>query len=88
MALAWDSHTTGSGLFNRTDTLTADLDLRVTAPNGTNYNSVTYDNSYEFIEFTAPVTGSNYLITVLRARFDSPSEYYALAWTKWVGTGE
>lgn len=80
VALTWDSHTSGT-MFDKTDTLTADLDLKVTYPGGTRY-SLTYDNSYEFVSFTATTTGM-VTITVSQPRFDRASEYWSLAWLKW-----
>ncbi len=43
------------------------------------------DNSYEIVEFIAPVTGS-YTATIWRNRFDGSSEPLAFAW--WKGTRE
>jgi subtilisin family serine protease len=80
VALAWDSHTAGT-MFDKTDTLTADLDLTVTFPGGAN-TSLTYDNSYEFVSFTAPQTGT-VSIRVSQPRFDRASEYWSLAWLRW-----
>jgi hypothetical protein len=83
VAFAWNSDTSG-GLFTKVDTLRADLDLRVYRPGGTIVGtSATFDNAYEFVEFTAPVTGT-YTINIQAARFDGASEYYGLVWTKWL----
>ncbi|MEO8247549.1 MAG: S8 family serine peptidase, partial [Chloroflexota bacterium] len=84
VALAWNSHTSGSGTSMSGDTLTADLDLRVRQPDGTVVGSYTFDNAHESIEFTARVTGTA-IVEVLQTRFDAASERYGLAWTKWGG---
>jgi len=80
IALTWDSHTAGA-MFTKTDTLTADLDLSVNYPGGAIASS-SWDNSYEFVSFTAPQAG-NVTITVRQPRFDRASEYWSLAWLKW-----
>jgi Bacterial pre-peptidase C-terminal domain len=80
VALTWDSHTTG-GMFTKTDTLTADLDIVVNYPGG-QATSLSFDNSYEFVSFTAPQAG-DVTVTVNKPRFNAPSEYWSLAWLKW-----
>jgi chitodextrinase len=87
IALVWDSHTSGSNL-SKTDTLTADLDLRATFPDGATRSSLTFDNNYEFIEYT-PTAGGTATIHVGATRFDATSEDFALAWVKWpTATGD
>jgi hypothetical protein len=81
VALAWNSHTSGSSNLSKTDVLRSDLDLRVTGPDGARIGSYTIDNSYEFVEFTVPTSGFA-SIEVLQSRFDGPSERYGLAWAK------
>ncbi|MEP6468367.1 MAG: S8 family serine peptidase [Chloroflexota bacterium] len=81
VALAWNSHTRGSDNLSLTDVLRADLDLLVTAPDGSKVGSFTIDNSYEFVEFVMP-TGGVATIDVLQTRFDGRSETYGLAWAK------
>lgn len=81
VALAWNSHTTGWRNLDKTDVLRADLDLRVTGPDGAQIGSYTIDNSYEFVEVTMPMAGIA-SIEVLQSRFDGPSERYGLAWAK------
>ena len=60
--LVWtaDMHTDGSNpggeLFSQ-DLLTADLDLRVTMPGGGSAASVSFDNSYEFVDLAASSSG-------------------------------
>jgi hypothetical protein len=78
---AWNSHTRGSDNLSITDVLRADLDLRVTAPDGSTRGSYTVDNSYEFVEFVMSTDGVA-TIEVLQTRFDGPSETYGLAWAK------
>ena len=77
IVLTWNSHTSGP-MLNKTDTLTADLDLYVTYPGGSR-SSITYDNNYEFVGFTAPSSGT-VTITVAKPRFDASSEPWGLAW--------
>jgi hypothetical protein len=84
VALAWNSHTSGSGTSMTGDTLTADLDLRVRQPDGTVSGSYTFDNAHESVEFTARATGTA-VVEVVQTRFDAASERYGLAWTKWGG---
>ena len=56
VALAWSSHTSGA-MLTKADTLTADLDLRVTLPGGATRGSYTLDNANEWVEFVAPRAG-------------------------------
>jgi hypothetical protein len=81
VAVAWNSHTTGTGNLSKTDVLRTDLDLRVIAPNGADAGSFTLDNSYEFVEMTMPASGTA-TIQVQQTRFDGTSETYGLAWAK------
>ena len=81
VALAWNSHTSGTRNLSKTDVLRADLDLRVTAPDGRVLGSYTIDNSYEFVEMVMPSSGVA-TIEVLQSRFDGRSERYGLAWAK------
>ena len=77
--LAWDSSTSGS-IFGKIDTLTTDLDLRVSYPGGTK-QSLSWDNAYEHVAFTAPSSGT-VTITVRKVRFDGPNSFWGLAWLK------
>jgi hypothetical protein len=79
VALAWSSHTSGSSNTGKTDTLAADLDLRVVGPNGAVSWGATFDNSYEWVDVTAAQTGK-LRIEIRNARFDASSEPYGLAW--------
>ncbi|MCV0402350.1 MAG: cell wall-binding repeat-containing protein [Chloroflexi bacterium] len=86
VVLSWNSKTSGTSISNRTDRLAADLDLRITQPNGSVLGSYTFDNNYEWVEFTASSTGT-VRIEVRQSRFESSSERYGLAWAKWnIGT--
>ena len=86
VVLTWNSRTSGSSIATRTDRLTADLDLRVVQPDGSVVGSYTFDNNYEWVEFTASRTGTA-RIELRQARFDSTAERFGLAWAKWsVGT--
>lgn len=78
VAVVWDSHTTGNGT---TDTLTADYDLTVTRPDGIVESSSSWDNSYEYVDFTSDRSGT-VSVRIHAARFDAPYEYLALAWVK------
>ena len=80
VALAWSSHTSGA-MLTKADTLTADLDLRVTLPGGATRGSYTLDNANEWVEFVAPASGTA-RIEVLGTRFDATAEPYGLAWAK------
>ena len=81
VALAWNSHTGGSGNLSKTDVLRADLDLRVIGPDGADVGSYTIDNAHEFVEVAIPSTGTA-IIEIRQSRFDGPSETYGLAWAK------
>jgi Subtilase family/Bacterial Ig-like domain len=81
VALAWNSHTSGSANLSKTDVLRADLDLRVIAPNGAVVGSYTIDNAYEFVEMIMPSSGTA-RIEIRQSRFDGASETYGLAWAK------
>jgi putative cell wall-binding protein len=80
VALAWSSHTSGAAL-TKADTLTADLDLRLTLPGGVTRGSYTLDNASEWVDFVAPTTGTA-RIEILGTRFDAAAEPYGLAWAK------
>lgn len=76
VALVWDSTPTSDYL---TDPLKADLDLFVSGPTQQFY-SVSWDNSYEVVDFTAASSG-NFVINVHNYRFDGLNEYVAVAWS-------
>ena len=83
VAIAWDSHPTSWWWLPwASDTLKADLDLAVYAPSGSQVaGSQSWDNSYEFVEFTAPATGW-YRVEVQKFRWDAGNthEYLGFAW--------
>lgn len=81
VALAWNSHVTGSANLDLSDRLEADLDLQVTDPSGRVVGSYTLDNAYEFVEIVMPSSGTAQL-QILQARFDGNAETYGLAWVK------
>lgn len=86
VVVSWNSRTSGSDIASRTDRLTADLDLRVFQPDGAVASSVTFDNNYEWVEFTASRSGTA-RIEVRATRFEASAERFGLAWAKWsVGT--
>jgi hypothetical protein len=78
-AIAWSSHTSGASNTGKSNTLTADLDLRVIAPNGASAGSYTFDNSYEAVDITSATSGT-LRIEVRQTRFDADEEPYGLAW--------
>lgn len=57
-------------------------ELQVFRFSGGTATSVSWDNNYEFVTFTAPSSGT-VTVNVTKARFDAPSEYWALAWLIW-----
>lgn len=78
-AVAWSSHTSGTSNTAKANVLTADLDLRLVAPNGASAGSYTFDNSYESVDLR--VTTSGILrIEVRQTRFDAAEEPFGLAW--------
>jgi hypothetical protein len=79
VVLAWSSHTSGASNTGKTDTLAADLDLRVVGPNDAVTWGATFDNSYEWVDVTAARTG-RLRIEIRNARFDASSEPFGLAW--------
>jgi hypothetical protein len=79
VALAWSSHTSGTVNTAKTDTLTADLDLRVVGPSGTVRWGATFDNAYETVDIVAAATGTMRL-EIRPTRFDAAEEPYGLAW--------
>lgn len=86
VALSWNSRTSGTSISNRSDRLTADLDLRIVQADGSVVGSYTFDNNYEWVEFTAS-RGGTARIEIRQSRFEATSERFGLAWTKWsVGT--
>lgn len=86
VVLTWNSRTSGTTISNRTDRLSADLDLRIVQPDGSVVGSYTFDNNYEWVEFT-PARSGTARIEIRQSRFDASSERYGLAWAKWsVGT--
>ena len=80
VALTWQSQAGGANILAAADALTADFDLQVAYPGGQRI-SASFDNAYEFVEFTAPATGT-VSVTITARRFDAGSERWALAWTK------
>ena len=76
VALVWDSTPTSDYL---TDPLKADLDLYVSGPTQFQY-SVSWDNSYEVVDFTATTSG-NFKIKVKNYRFEGVNEYVGVAWS-------
>lgn len=80
--ISWDSHTNRHGGDTNKDTLAADIDLVIYDPNG-NYvgGSFSWDNNYEVVEFTAPVSG-DYRAWINDYRFDESYEYLGVAWSR------
>jgi hypothetical protein len=78
-ALAWSSHTSGGSNTAKGDVLSADLDLRLVAPNGASAGSYTFDNSYEAVDIRIGATGT-LRIEIRPTRFDASEEPFGLAW--------
>ncbi|MEA2033119.1 MAG: S8 family serine peptidase [Euryarchaeota archaeon] len=77
----WDSHTDWEHNTSK-DILKADLDLKIKAPNGnTMGTSNSWGNSFETVEFTAPMSGT-YTATITEWRFDAGWEWLAWAWSR------
>ncbi len=58
----------------------ADLDLQIFGPSNTIVaSSYSYDNTYEIVEFTPPVTGT-YTIQVDKVRCNLTPKYLGWAW--------
>lgn len=89
VVIAWDSTTDALPTPTSaptTDVLKADFDLTVLSPTAVVVgSSASWDNSYEIVEFTAPVTGT-YSAKVSARRFDGTSEF--LGFAHWKGTRE
>lgn len=79
VAICWNSNpAAGYG----TDPLDADLDLTVYDPNGAYVDSsLSNDNNYEIVEFTATVTG-DYALRIHKVSFNALSEWLGVAWAK------
>ncbi len=79
--IVWDSHTDWQHNTSK-DTLEADLDLFIRAPNGNHMgSSYSWDNSFETVEFTAPMSGT-YNATIRKYRFDANYGYLGWAWSR------
>jgi len=80
VAIVWDTDTAYSDYANRP---CADLDLKVIDPSGSTVaTSSSFDNTYEWVQFTPSQSGS-YKIRVKRWRCDMDPKYLAWAW--WQG---
>jgi hypothetical protein len=82
VALTWNSRVTASGGSPSSSVLDADLDLWVFDPDGVLVAwSTTWDNSWEFVEFTPAKIGA-YTIKVRGYSVPSNfSSWYGVAWT-------
>jgi hypothetical protein len=81
IALVWDSKTSGSDNWNKTDTNATDLDLIVTLPDGSQVTSDSATNQYEFVDF-GTINGT-VTVKVVVYRLSAGSSPYALAWVKY-----
>lgn len=81
VALAWNSQTSGSDDWDKTDTLVTDLDMVVYVPGGTQKVSDSARNAWEYVDFTAPVSGT-VTVVVTVYRLDTSQQSYALSWIK------
>ncbi|MDP2752958.1 MAG: S8 family serine peptidase [Nitrospirota bacterium] len=87
VAIAWDSNSTGYG---GSDILNADLDLRIQRWTGSSWvtetragYSTSYDNSFEIVEFNAPVKGT-YRAKVSKFRWDDHARTEYLGYAAYV----
>ena len=83
VVIVWDSHPDNNHPPS-TDPLKSNLDLLVYKPGDPNTPiaySVSSDNNYEIVEFTAPQTGE-YTIEVAKITFEDPSEWLTVAWVR------
>ena len=82
VALTWNSKVAASGGVPSSSVLNADLDLWVYDPDGLLIAaSTTWDNSWEFVEFTPSKTG---VYTIKVRGYSVPSDFsswYGVAWT-------
>jgi subtilisin family serine protease len=88
VVIAWDSTPDApmGTTSPTTDLLKTDFDLEIKGPDSSWITgSYSWDNSYEIVEFTAPVTGT-YSAKVLKYRTENPDEYLGFAW--WSGVRE
>ena len=77
--ICWDAHT---DVVYTTVSLEADLDLHVYEPGGTRVAySISWDNPYEIVEFTAPANGT-YRAWIRDWRFDATYEWLGLAYSR------
>jgi putative cell wall-binding protein len=77
VVVSWNSQVNGTS-----DSLLTDFDLQVVQPNGATSGSYSLDNNYEVVEFTAAGSGTA-TIRLPHNRFDTGSQRFGLAWTKW-----
>ena len=79
VAIAWDTDPAYASYTSRPG---ADLDLRVVNSAGASVaSSLSYDNTYEIVEFT-PGTSGSYRIRVNRVRCDYNPRYLGWAWRR------
>jgi len=75
--IVWSVDPNWSGYPNRPN---ADLDLVIRQPNGTVVaRSLSFDNAYEIVDFTAPVSGT-YRAQIIKHRCSSSPQYLGWAW--------
>ena len=76
VAIAWAHKSPGGDLLTRP---TTDLDLNVLSPTGVSVgSSASFDNSYEIVEFIAPVTGT-YTARISNFRSSTGTEFVGFA---------
>jgi hypothetical protein len=81
VAIAWDSNSDGVS----SDVLGADIDLCIRHPNGEVIIacSVSAENAWELVDFTAPVTGEYEIVAELASEPDQgwPGTFLGMAWS-------
>jgi len=79
VAIAWDAFPSYSLYDDQPGT---DLDLKIDGPNGNLVaSSESYDNTFELVDFIAPITGT-YKIRIYKDRFADSYTYLGWAWHK------
>lgn len=77
IVIAWD---TSHNYYDHANRPGADLDLQIVAPNGAVVaSSVSWDNTYEIVDYTPPAYG-NYTLRIVKYRCDYDPAWLGFAW--------